>query len=568
MSNPRLLLVAVALLGGCPSPLAVEGAPCPCPGGYSCRQNRCVLGPEHDKPVKPPTPDAGPPDSESPEATYCVQPGPVLPRWLDSRAYGNTVQDLLGVAVDASALPPYLGEPQDPRLVSSSTLPEEIAGTYAQLAGTVATRAAADLDRLLPCPPDDGGQSACARQLAERLGTRAFRRPLRPGEADALVAAFEQTRAQDGREAGYQRLVREVLASPQFYARPERGESTGPRPGLLSLSPWEVATRLSYFLWQTMPDDALRAVADAGGLRTKAEVSAQAERLLRSPRTDAMIASFNRQWLGLDRVRDTAKDGGLASFDAPLREALVTSGEATAGMWSRDGDQSSLFGRPLMGNRAMAAFYGLSMPAGDGFEALQPLGTQQRFGILTLPAILGVLADGEDSHPVKRGRFVVDRLLCAEVSPPAGGIIPPLADPKPTSSTRERFAEHAKNPSCWACHKVFDPIGFGLENYDGYGRWRDTQDGQPVDASWAMEDLLGEPFSGPEQLAGLLARSDEVSSCLATQWFRFAMGRLSLETDACTLARLDTAFQRGHRQLLPLLLAIVTSDAFVTRSAP
>jgi hypothetical protein len=566
----RLPTLATLLLGwavGCTQPLPIEGTPCPCPeaSGFRCDSalNRCVRAAQSrtgDSPDSGAAPDAMP----DPEATVCVQPGPAPVRPLEAMEYANTVMDLLGVTVDTTLLPSPV---QLPGLAPDSFSPfsSQLADAYNRAADQAAAQATAQLQTLLPCPPDPPGENACARKLAERLGARAYRRPLAQAEIDELVRVFDEARRTYGPELGYRRLVQQVLASKKFYLRDEVGEGSGPRPGVVRLTPWEVATRLSYFLWATMPDETLATRAATGRLRTKADVREEAERLLDSLRAKAVIDTFHRRWLQLPILPEG--DKGLPAFGA-LREALVTSGELTTrlALWDAPGDQAALFKGPLVGDRAMADFYGLSAPPAAGFAALSPLGDQKRFGILTLPAVLAASSADEQSNPVRRGHFVMDALLCRALpSPPAS--VPPTPAPKAELTTRARFEKFTSGASCMPCHGMFDPIGYALENYDGYGRWRTTDNGVPIDASW-KGDLLGRPFDGPGGMAELLSTSEEVSACLASQWFRFAIGRARVETDSCTLAELEKAFMRGGRRLRPLLLAIVTSDAFLTRQAP
>jgi hypothetical protein len=566
------MLFALLIAGtaaGCTSPLPVEGAPCPCPegGGYRCDPslNRCVRAGQTERDGGTATPEASP----DPEVTTCVKPGPTTVRRLDGEEYGNTVLDLLGVVVDTKDLPReiYLPDPAGAP-ASSPFLSPELAAVYTKAADEAAAKAVANLRPLLPCEPDPPGQNACARKFAEGFGARAYRRPLVADEIDHLIGVFDEARRGYGGDLGYRRLIQQVLASSKFYLRTEIGEASGPRAGLRSLTSWEIASRLSYFLWATTPDETLRARAAAGGLRTKADVRAQAERLLASPRAEAVVSAFHRRWLRLEEVLTVEKDGDTPAFSPALRQALVTSGLRTASlhMWQRGGDQAALFGGPVIGNRAMSDFYGLSTPSGTGFEELSPLGEQKRFGILTLPAVLSAHSKGDESAPLRRGHFVMDEFLCRTLpAPPAS--IPAIPEPQPTLTTRGRFAALTGMPGCIPCHSQFDPVGFGLENYDGYGRWRTTENGMAIDASGSGE-LLGRPFDGPGGLAALLAGSDEVSACLAAQWFRFAVGRATIDTDACTLKELERAFVAGGRRLRPLLLAITTTDAFLTREAP
>jgi hypothetical protein len=557
----------LALIAGCTTPLAVEGAPCPCPQDYVCDPGlrRCVR--ESVAPPAQAMPDSGVAATRDPEATVCVQPGPVVTRPLAARAYRNTIQDLLGVSADTSELPadndlPEEGPPPSP-------FQSDLMQVYVRLADQVSKRAAANLT--LPCEIDPPGQTACARLFAQRLGARAFRRPLNDRELDYLVNVYDEGRRIYASDQGYQRLIQQILAADDFYLRKEVGEATGPRPGLLSLTPWEIAARLSYFLWGTVPDEELNQRAAQGQLRTKADVQAAAERMLASPRAEAMIADFHRRWLGLEAIRTATKEEAVTAFSPALRDDLLTSGQETAALawWRRGGNLASLFAGPLVGNRAMSDFYALSTPAGGGFEALQPLGTQRRFGVLTLPAVMGSLAHGAETAVVMRGNFVLRRFMCRDVPLPPNLVVPAVRPPTPGATTRERFAEHSDNPACRSCHANMDPIGFALENYDGYGRWREYEDGHLIDvSSGAVGDLLGQPFQGPQGLAELLAGSDDVASCLSRNWFSYALGRAAIVTDDCTLKQLDRAFTAGGRTLRPLLIAIVRSDAFLTRTAP
>jgi hypothetical protein len=562
MTMRRLLILLLA--AGCTSPLAVEGAPCPCPTeAYLCDSatHRCV--------ARQASTDAEPPASQAdPEATICVHPGPASVRPLNPSEYASTITDLLGVTVDTSVLPDQ-GDLPEP--AGSSPFASELAQKYLALADQAAAQAVIDRDTVLPCDPDPPGQNQCARQLIAAFGLRAWRRPLTGMEIGDLLAVFDEARRTYGMDQGYRRLLQHILASESFYLRKEVGEPTGPLPGLVSLTPYEIATRLSYFLTGSTPDDLLLALAAGGRLRTKADVEAQARRLLGLSRASAVVADFHRRWLRLDDVRDTPKDGDTPAFSTELRQALVTSAQATAvGMWGADlaGGQSALFRGPMYGNRPMAEFYALTAPAGEGFEMLQPLAGQQRFGILTFPAILSALADGAHSHAVRRGAFVLHRLMCLELPPPPSAI-PPVPEARPGLTARQRFAQHSMNGTCWACHANFDPIGFALENYDGYGRWRTSDNGGTIDASSGeVGQLLGHPFQGPGGLADLLAGSEDFSGCIAQQWFRYAVGRAIESDDRCTLDELKKAYVQGGHKLRPLLLAIVRSDAFLTRTAP
>jgi hypothetical protein len=217
----------------------------------------------------------------------------------------------------------------------------------------------------------------------------------------------------------------------------------------------------------------------------------------------------------------------------------------------------------LFGDQLMATFYDLAAPAGGGFEPLAPKGGQLRRGLLTSPAFLATYAHGVVSAPVLRGLTVSERLLCRAIPLPPM-MIPAPPPPGPMTTTRDLYAQHTANPSCRVCHDLFDPIGFGLENYDGYGRWRTEENGQTIDAHGVV---LGSAFDGPAGLADYLSDPERTPRCVVVQLYRQALGRPEEDVDDCTLRTLQTAFVRGGQRLAPLVRAITANDAFLTRRA-
>jgi hypothetical protein len=560
-------VTVLGLAAGCSTPLQVEGAPCPCPGGYVCdAHDRCV-GSGGLPATATRDSGTGPLETQIPPAACNPDPGPAVVRRLDADEYANTVLDLLGVVVDTSGLQrsTELPEPAGPQ--QSPFLSPDMTAQFAKVAQDAAAQAVQHLPRLVPCT-DPPGESTCARRFAESFGARAYRRPLEGQEVDTLMSAFEEGRRNYGGDLGIRRMIEFVLTTPQFLFRIYRGTGTGPRPGIVALTPHEIAARLSYFLWATMPDQTLQQRAVSGGLATADDVRAAAQALMESPRAEPVVAAFHRRWLRLE-MGGAGKPPVQPPFDEDLRKALVTSGQQTMTlrMWERGLDQSALFGGLLVANRAMAEFYDLSLPGGSGFEELGPLRDQKRFGIITLPGVLANFSDGAESSPTHRGHFITEEILCRPIpAPPAN--VPPLPRTGPMlQTTRARYSEHIDNPNCSPCHQLMDSIGFGLENYDGYGRWRVKENGQAIDTSGSGV-VAGQTFTGPAELADILAASDDVSQCLVQQWFRFAVGRAIEESDTCTINQLHRAYLDGGRKLRPLLLAIVTSEAFLTRRAP
>jgi hypothetical protein len=217
-------------------------------------------------------------------------------------------------------------------------------------------------------------------------------------------------------------------------------------------------------------------------------------------------------------------------------------------------------------NADVAAFYGVPGPAVAEFQRVD-LDPNQRAGLLTQPSILAVNAHADQTSPVHRGKFVRERLLCEPIAPPPPDVkaVPPAVDPNAT--TRERFAQHDKDPACAYCHKLMDPIGFGFEHYDAMGTWRDLEQGLPIDASGEItssKDVDG-TFDGAIQLAERLSTSEEVRACVVTQWFQYGHGRPNTKDDACTIQKLQTSFADAGYDIKELLVALTQTDAFLYR---
>jgi hypothetical protein len=355
--------------------------------------------------------------------------------------------------------------------------------------------------------------------------------------------------------------------SPNFLYRAEVG--LPPRPGETAarLGPWETASRLSYLLLGSMPDQELYRAAEAGELATREQVAAQARRLLADPRARPVVAHFHDQWLELERISTIEKDRRVyPAFTPELRGFLETEARMflDSVTWEAPGDIASLFGagHSFM-NARLASFYGVKGPAGATFERVAQ-NPQQRAGFLTQAGLLAVLAKVNQTSPVERGLFVREQLLCDPPPPPPPGLQgkPPDLDPRLT--TRERFTQHKENPACVGCHALMDPIGLGFESYDGLGAWRTAENGRPVDASGEIvgTDIAG-PFVGAIELLRKLGRSAQVSRCVRTQWFRFAYGRNVTAEDECNVATLDAALAAGKGNVRELLVALTQTDSFL-----
>jgi hypothetical protein len=339
------------------------------------------------------------------------------------------------------------------------------------------------------------------------------------------------------------------------------------------LTAHEVANRLGYFLWNSMPDADLFRAADTGALATLEGVSAQARRMLQDPRAAQMLAAFHADWLETARLSGADKDArAFPIWTRELQQAMAkeTRLYVEEAFLRGSGSFEGLFlGTKTFANAALARVYGVAGPTGREMVPVS-LDPKQRAGLVTQAGLLAAYAGDKQTSPVIRGQFVRERLLCADTpeAPPDNNFVPP--DPTPGTTTRERFAEHARNPACRGCHEMIDGIGFGLEAYDPVGRYRETDGGKPVDVSGQIvgtRDLDGS-FRGAIELAQRISRSRQARECLGDHVFTYALGRAPDAADACARQAIQAAFSGSSHNLRELVLAVARSEAFAYRQVP
>ncbi|WP_434421521.1 DUF1592 domain-containing protein [Nannocystis pusilla] len=514
-------------------------------------------------------------DTEGGEAAECkgIEPGPSPIRRMNRREYDNTVRDLLGAdSRPAQAFPAEeeaLGFNNNAdALVVTSLLAEGYLGA----AEALAEEAVKDLPALLRgCDVKTEGEDACAEQFITEFGRSAYRRPLSGDEVSQLLAVHQTAADEFDFATGVRLTLTAMLQSPHFLYRVEFGEPVD-GSDVLKVAPYELASRLSYFLWGTMPDAELFAAAAEGRLAEPEDVAKQATRMLADARARATVRDFHGQWLELKRIEELEKDDeAFPEFDLDLRPLLRAEAEEFLDhvIWDDKGDLDSMYLAPYTFlNGALSEYYGLEGPSGDTFQKFD-LPAGQASGFLTQGGLLSVLAKPNQTSPIHRGKFVRERLLCQVVPPPPDNvdITPPEVDPN--LPTRERFKQHSTDPSCSGCHSMMDPIGFGFEHFDGIGRWREVEAGQPIDATG---EILGGTtkgtFDGVPELASLLVDSPEVERCMTLQWFRYAYGRADAKEDACTIDDLTRQFAGSGRRIQDLIVALTQSEAFLFRRAP
>jgi Protein of unknown function (DUF1592)/Protein of unknown function (DUF1588)/Protein of unknown function (DUF1595)/Protein of unknown function (DUF1587)/Protein of unknown function (DUF1585) len=504
--------------------------------------------------------------------TGCDAQAPL--RRLTNFEYARTLQDLF-VGYD-------LGKPADtiPGDTSSRELVFDnqaaLQGVSAQHVdgyGKVAERVAALVTndaKLTGCDPISGSDE-CFQTFLKPFVERAFRRPASTDELSRITTTFISVKAMLGFQEAERAALERILQSPQFLYRLE-AESL-PTPGkATALSAYELATRLSYLVWGSMPDAELSTAASTGALAMPGALATHAARLLGDPRARSNFDHLSEQWLNLRAVPNINKD--LQRFPRFNSNIARLMGEETRTFFERvlfDGEggvQDLLSANYTYANRPLAEYYGLSGPAADTFERVA-LPAGRTLGFLGQGAFTALYATDKTTHPIKRGAFVRMRLLCdALPSPPAN--VPPAPEFTGTETARELSVKHRAAPTCAACHDLIDPIGLGLENLDAAGIWRDTDvNGKPVDASGELRDggdATG-AFVGASELGAKLGDSAQVRACVATQLFRFGFGRDPGAGDQCALQALSApAAATQALDYRELLRRLVASDAFLLRT--
>jgi hypothetical protein len=361
-----------------------------------------------------------------------------------------------------------------------------------------------------------------------------------------------------------------VLQLPQFLYRVELGTAAGVA-NLSRPTSSEMASRLSYLLWGSMPDQALLDAAKADQLTTKEQVLAQAQRMLEDPRAREVVRFFHDTLYGINGLDGLQRDATFFPTYTPALASLFrqeTEQYLDNIVWDGGGDFGTIFtGNYSFVNETLAKFYGIAGVTGDAFQRVN-LDPAKRAGILTQASLLTTTTPGSHTNPVARGKFIFTKLLCGTVPdpPPALMVKEPEADP--TRTTRERFMAHRTNPSCASCHSMLDGIGFGLDHYDGVGLWQELDNGKPIDDTGNVPsgDAAGD-FKGAIELGQKIANSQDARNCYVGQWLSFAYGRLEQAGDACTRQQLVEAFKSSNGNVKQLLVALTQSDDFLYRPA-
>lgn len=503
-------------------------------------------------------------------------PGRVTIRRLNKSEYNNTLRDLL-VIKDFNASDDFpsddvgYGFDNIGDVLTLSPLLLERYLAAAEKAMHLAFKSRAFRDKFLPNlnEKDKLVRFELARKTLEKFGTQAYRRPIEGGEVGRLLRFVDL--ALDNKksfEDGLKLAMQAALVSPHFVFRVEKDPQES-KAEAYRLTPFELASRLSYFLWSSMPDDQLFEEARTGNLHKTKSIEDQVRRMLKDPKAKALTENFAGQWLNLRLLRNSSPDPKLfRNWGEPLREAMIKETELFFEAIVQE-DRSILEFLDAdftFVNEPLAKHYGISEIQGNDFRRVKVDGGQ-RGGILTHASILTLTSNPNRTSPVKRGKWILENLLNTPPPPP-----PPDAGELPedgkelSGSLRQRMEQHRSKAICASCHQRMDPLGFALENYDAIGAYRIRDGSYPIDSTGELPD--GKKFKGPVGLRSIMReRAAEFRRCLAEKLLTYALGRGLESYDKCAVDDICTAVEKADNRFSSLVLAIVQSDPFQMRKA-
>ncbi len=497
-----------------------------------------------------------------------TDPGPAPLRRLNRSQYINSVRDLLG---DLPSLSSVLTTQTDSSAFGSS--PAIVGKTdiesYQLAAETISAAFVADktsLNKVFNCDTA-AVKRDCALEAFKKIAARAFRSSLSAKDV-TLYQSFYDLGAKVSHEHGIELMLTMMLQSSRFLYLFEFGTNETLGSKAVRLSPNEIAARLAFAVWDSIPDDKLLAAAANGELASKEGVQKQLTWMMADPKGQKMFARFLSGWSQLDDLSSKAKNEELYPEwkDANLKQAVHD--QALAFFQDVIDNQGAtltalLTSKTVLVNDKTAKVYG-GTGSGDFKAVAGP--EDATSGLLTLPAFLTINATPDESSPILRGKFVRERLFCQNL-PSAPGKIPDPPKVSKDVSTRERLKQHEADPTCGSCHRLMDPIGFGFENFDAIGRFRGEDGGKTVDASGEIYNGSDSDnkFNGVVELGGLLAENADVRSCMTKTWFRFLLSRFEQNSDGCILKKVQTSFENAGTNLKSLPAEIIGSEAFLYR---
>jgi hypothetical protein len=515
-------------------------------------------------------------DVTAPDGTVAdvpLEPGPAVTSRLTRAQYHASVEDLFGPDLALSvALEPNV------RVSGLEALGHGVAATsprgveqYEIAAYELAAQAVSEDRRVrwIGCTPAGTTDDDCAREGLSGLAQRAWRRPVTDAELDGLVTVSAlAAETLDDFWRGLEFGVAAVLQSPHFLFRVEKGQVDA--EGRRTLTPYEVATRLSFLLWDGPPDQALLDAAASGALDTPDGIDAEAQRMLEDPRAKQGLRSWLVDLLHLDGLDSMEKDPALfpnisPTLGAAAREETLLGAEHL--VFTEDDDfRKLLTTRTTFVDRELAALYQVAAPELEGFAQVELPAREARRGLFGQVSFLALNSHSTSTSATLRGLAIREALLCDPPPPPPSGVdtsIPESDADKPT--LRDRVESHLTVVACKGCHEKMDLLGLPFENYDAIGRWRDTENGYEIDASGQLDGIA---FSGPAELGAVVQQDHRFAACLVRQVVRRALGREPAEGEEAALEALTASFVHRDGRVVPLWLDLVTRPLFTRLEAP
>jgi hypothetical protein len=504
-----------------------------------------------------------------------LEPPPFQPaagtlRRLTRTQFRNAVRDIFGVEVNLNELDADNWNGNFAVIGASSVVTAErgveqyhsaIENAVGAVFADAARRAA-----FIGCTPSGTAGDACVRGFIETLGRRAWRRPLEVAEVDRLLALAENAAAELGSAVeGVRWTTVALFTSPNFLYRPELG--TPGAAGALRFTGYEMASRLAFLVWNSLPDPTLLDQAANGMLATADGIRAAAERLLDAPAGRQAVGAFAEEYMRLDRIGTQAKDSTLyPEYGSALQAAMVRDMRDVWEVVAFDEGASALelfTTTKVVANADLARLYGLDATGLDSstFKTLSLPADGARVGILSKAGFLSQFANQKEGSPTLRGRWVREALMCTPVQPPPGNIDVVLEEPPEDQplTKRDRLELHRTDPTCAGCHSLMDPLGLPFESFDAIGRYRTSDHGLTIDPSGEFD---GQPVADARALGFTAGSSEAVADCLVRKYYSYAVGHEERDVDGSVLNTLSSSFKASGFKLRELLLEIVTHEAF------
>lgn len=462
----------------------------------------------------------------------------------------------------------YINNFRDPKAASPDKTDRNLFIDYLEVVGPIGPPTIPESHkRIFFAKPVKGKERVTAEELITRFAKRAYRRPITKNEINRLLSFYDMaTKEGDGFEQSVKLALTTVLVSPHFLFRGEiQPEPNNPK-SVHEVNEFALASRLSYFLWSSMPDDQLLSLAEKKALRKNLE--SEVKRMLRDPKSDALVQNFAGQWLQIRNLNLVAPDKGeFPTYDDDLKQAMLRETEMffTAIMREDRSVLEFLDADYSYMNERLAKHYGIEGVKGNEFQRVA-LKDGARGGLLTQASILTITSNPTRTSPVKRGKWVLDNILGTPPPPPPPEVPELKEEGKALHGTlRQRMEQHRENPSCASCHARMDPIGFGMENFDGVGIWRSKEGATAIDSSGKL--VTGEVFNGPAELKQMLVKNKKADflRCLSEKMLTYGLGRGIEYYDKCAVEEIAADMASGNYKFSSLIMGVVESTPFQKR---